>query len=109
MHSTMETPPRDPGLQPERTRLAWGRTALTMAVVGLLSLRAGMVSGSFLLAGSGFLMLAFALVMFVWSRGREATGPEAQERRLQWVRRIFGCLMAVMLLAAVAQLKLYLL
>ncbi|HFF8978835.1 MULTISPECIES: DUF202 domain-containing protein [Serratia] len=109
MHSTVETPPCDPGLQPERTRLAWGRTALTMAVVGLLSLRAGMVSGSLLLAGSGFLMLAFALAMFVWSRGREATGPEAQERRLQWVRRIFCCLMAVMLLAAVAQLKLYLL
>lgn len=54
-------------------------------------------------------MLAFALVMFVWSRGREATGPEAQERRLRWVRRIFGCMMVVMLLAAVAQLKLYLL
>lgn len=109
MHPTMETALRDPGLQPERTRLAWGRTALTMAAVGLLSLRAGMVSGSLLLSGSSFLMLAFALVMFVWSRGRVATGLEAQERRLAWMKRIFGCSIAVMLLAALAQLKLYLL
>ena len=48
----------DPGLQPERTALAWTRTALAVAVNALLSIRAGFVSGEPWLVAVGVLLFA---------------------------------------------------
>ncbi|WP_162588571.1 DUF202 domain-containing protein [Variovorax sp. RA8] len=39
-------PPRDPGLQPERTTLSWTGTASGLLLNGVLNLRAGYVSES---------------------------------------------------------------
>ncbi|WP_432091970.1 DUF202 domain-containing protein [Streptomyces sp. NRRL F-5630] len=36
---------RDPGLQPERTRLAWRRTVLSATVAGVLALKAALAHG----------------------------------------------------------------
>ncbi|MFE7762392.1 DUF202 domain-containing protein [Streptomyces sp. NPDC057438] len=52
---------RDPGLQPERTRLAWRRTTLTGAVVAVLAVKSAL-HGRPSTAG----MLAAALCAVLW-------------------------------------------
>ncbi|MEV2239881.1 DUF202 domain-containing protein [Micromonospora sp. NPDC049891] len=63
---------RDPGLQPERTRLAWRRTLLTLTVVTLLTVRLALTGGR---GGAGPAALAIlgwgAVVTLCW---RRATG-----------------------------------
>lgn len=68
--------PRDPGVQPERTALAWGRTGLAVTVNALLVLRAGLLtSHPFLVALSFMLLLAAlgAIVCGAW-RSRLLSG-----------------------------------
>ncbi|GAA2838069.1 hypothetical protein GCM10010441_72990 [Kitasatospora paracochleata] len=56
---------RDPGLQPERTLLAWSRTALLLAVNALLILRSGLLGQQPGLAALGG-VLAGAAAWFHW-------------------------------------------
>lgn len=48
---------RDPGLQPERTRLAWRRTMLAITAVALLTVRLSLSRGAL---GAGLAALALA-------------------------------------------------
>lgn len=61
---------RDPGLQPERTALAWSRSALAMLVVALLCLRVAFATEQriALLASSLAFLAALVMVLRRWTR-----------------------------------------
>ncbi|WBB70551.1 DUF202 domain-containing protein [Micromonospora sp. WMMD812] len=68
-------PPRDPGLQPERTRLAWRRTALSATVVTALAVRLASTGGAPGAVLTGIAVLTWgALLRLCWRRGT-GTGP----------------------------------
>jgi len=61
----------DPGLQPERTELAWRRTALSVAVGSVVAMRLlpdALGSGWWILPG--ILGVIFSAVLWRWSRRR---------------------------------------
>lgn len=61
---------QDPGLQPERTALAWRRTALAIAVNGGLLVRSALQSGSAVLGLVAGLVLLAALGVFGFGAAR---------------------------------------
>ncbi|WP_033576504.1 DUF202 domain-containing protein [Dickeya chrysanthemi] len=63
-------PPRDPGLQPERTRLAWLRTAFVLLINSVLLLKAGSMKSQPLMLATGLLLLMMTLITYLWSRLR---------------------------------------
>jgi len=60
-----DLPPRDPGLQAERTALSWSRTGLAIAVNAVLALRSGLISDQPALAATGVALFILAGVAIV--------------------------------------------
>ena len=60
----------DPGLQAERTRLAWSRTALSFGAVGALLLHTGMSTGNRLHELPGLVALCSAASTYLLGVGR---------------------------------------
>ncbi|QGN50353.1 DUF202 domain-containing protein [Micromonospora sp. WMMD558] len=59
----------DPGLQPERTRLAWRRTALAMTVVMVLTVRLALPLGAAGVTLGGVAVLGWSAALLVcWWR-----------------------------------------
>ncbi|MDQ0377004.1 DUF202 domain-containing protein [Amycolatopsis thermophila] len=65
---------RDPGLQPERTALAWQRTALSAAVAAVLLLRSGLTRDAPLEIAAAVCAAAVVVLWFVAVRRPSTTG-----------------------------------
>jgi uncharacterized membrane protein YidH (DUF202 family) len=72
---------RDPGLQAERTVLAWNRTALAVLVNGLVALRTGWAEGHSVITLWALALLLAAAATFAHGQWRArrllAAGPQA--------------------------------
>lgn len=101
MNRVQPVEPRDPGLQPERTGLAWSRTAFVMLINALLFLRGGLTGeGHLLLWGAGVLLLT-AIAMWGWGRRRPVAAHVTPVNRLTLLG-VTWVLLIVALLAILA-------
>ncbi|MER6823092.1 DUF202 domain-containing protein [Streptomyces cellulosae] len=92
---------RDPGLQPERTRLAWRRTTLAGTVVAVLAGKAGVAggaSGSVLAAGAVCCVGWVGVLTVAHRRIRRLAGDSREPERLA-VRWAVGVVVCVLLTA----------
>ncbi|MBQ1052696.1 DUF202 domain-containing protein [Micromonospora sp. C51] len=77
---------RDPGLQPERTRLAWRRTLLTLTVVALLTVRLALTGGPGGAVAAALTILGWgAIVTLCWRRATGSGVPRTGGRPLALV------------------------
>lgn len=94
---------RDPGLQGERTALAWTRTALALLVNALLLTRAGLVHRSSPVAVVGAVLLGIALLVAWYGSRRRAQVTSPAQPQAPPARAMLG-IAGVALLASLSGL-----
>lgn len=96
----------DPGLQPQRTALAWGRTGLAMIVNALLVLRLGINAGDRPVEylGIGFLAISGGMLLIGEGRRRQlAKMPAGATPRVMTCCVV--CVVLVSLTSVVAMMR----
>jgi len=97
---------RDPGLQPERTALAWRRTALAMLVNGGLLVRAAVESHAPALGTVAVLVLLASMLMFAVGAHRRQALVQAATHRAPHAAIVLLLLAAVWLACGAALMNL---
>lgn len=98
----MRAPRRDPGLQPERTALAWRRTGLAAAMVSLVTAFAGLRGGLALVAIAAAVVSATTAIVALVHFPRGALDPRGLNRPWPVLVRIVTLVVTTALLGAVA-------
>ena len=68
---------RDPGLQPERTRLAWRRTTLSATVAAVLAAKTALAGGGSVAGVVACVLCGACWVGFLWIAHRRSRGLAA--------------------------------
>ncbi|HIW92855.1 MAG TPA: DUF202 domain-containing protein [Candidatus Corynebacterium avicola] len=98
---TVLTAPVDPGLQPERTTMAWGRTSMAYVVCAMLMVRWAPHYGALVIVIAGALLLvSLWIVVTQQRRYRSAASGVAKERLGVSVGPVLALMLCTVVLGA---------
>ena len=95
---------RDPGLQPERTGLAWSRTAFVMFLIALLSLRTSLATGSTTSLIESMLTGTMSLGMLIRSCSRMRYRHDVEDVADKHSRRLLFAIAGIVVVVAVLEI-----